>query len=346
MKSTATVTWITWRNYGTFLQAYALQQVLLRHGYRNYIISDASHVREPHLSWKQQLCLLLQGRYDWSRFAYERFKRRYLLIREPGDAPEVDVHICGSDQIWSPYLEFDPYYYLDFVRGKKIAYAPSTGTGFSTPEYRENVLRYLPSFAHLSARERCGAEMLSTLLQRPVETVLDPTLLLSGDEWRQLKRRVRRRKFLLCYFLTDQAWYVDYARRYADTHGLRLIVLATQPSYRRMADVFLHAGPSEFLSYIDEADMVLTDSFHATIFSILLQTPFACFKRFEDGAWRDQNPRVRELLGLLGLAEYLISPSHVEAVESLAVPPWEHVAAKLEPAKQHSLQYLIHAIEH
>ena len=100
--------------------------------------------------------------------------------------PEFDAFICGSDQIWAP-SSYNPHYFLDYVREpeKMIAYAPSIGLPQISDENVSNRIKYFTSrFTHISTRERQGSEIIGKLLGRTVETVVDPTLLLSKEDFR------------------------------------------------------------------------------------------------------------------------------------------------------------------
>lgn len=345
---TATVTWITYCNFGTFLQAYALQQTVLKLGYKNRILCD-KHIVEPKkpMSLRKYLGQLKKRLFIRSKTArlYSRFKKKYLLIERETSSLRLNkkyqIMLCGSDQIWSPYLKFEPYYYLNFFRGKKIAYAPSVGTTNWTDTYIKNIKNLLQDFASLSVREADSAVALSQELGCKIQTVLDPTLLFDGEEWKRriLPRDKRQGGYILCYFLTPNSWYIDYVHQYAQKQNKRIKIFDTHPSYSSIGEC-VFAGPREFLSLINAADEVFTDSFHASIFSILFHKRFTTFKRFADGGERDQNLRLYNLLSQLGLLEHFIGKDELAQVHTLSTPDYHKVDAKLAALRADSLAYL------
>lgn len=348
---TATITWIAYKNYGTYLQAYALQQIIKKLGHENHIIYDSHFARYApnEITVKQRIIeflkMVLKGKNHLTHFLYKSFARRYLKIDYnvksiEGLGNKYDAFVCGSDQIWSPYLEFEPYYYLGFPAKKKIAYAPSVGTSNVSEEYIKNVTPYLSQFNSLSTREFVGSEILARYLERPVKTVLDPTLLLSAEDWRRILKNLKDKDYLLCYFLTPNQWYVDAAKAYAEKYQLKLYIFATDSMYEAIADKMIYGGPREFLSYINNAKMVFTDSFHATIFSILFHKEFLTFKRFEDGKGKDQNARIYNLFESLGISSIFIGIKDVEEIHKQRINDWKVIEDKLSKLRKDSIHYL------
>lgn len=350
---TATVTWINYNNCGTYLQAYALQHVVLSFGYENHILNDAPHFIDPRPVWRKALSWL------WHKLVarpprvmrrvngcYARFSNDWLKIdRQTADLARVsnryDTFLCGSDQIWSPIIKpVNPYFFLYFTDKKKVAYAPSLGSTTASDEWRQVVQPLLQQFAHLSVREQQGAALLSEMLHRDVPAVVDPTLLLTADDWQPLcaERVVPDGcKYLFCYLLTNNPVYLDVVRRYAGQHGLELVLMGLHPEYEGQAGHVLWGGPSEFLSAVRHADVVMTDSFHATVFSILFKKQFYTFQRFKAGAWNNQNSRLENLLGKLAIKGRFVTDGNFDNV-----PPidYDKALALLEAERAASLRYL------
>lgn len=349
---TATVTWITYENYGTYLQAYALQQTLLKLGVDNHIIDDKRII--DTCMWKSKMIKAVNiflGRHNSSSY-YKAFKRKYLRVDNNfstlDDLNErYDAFICGSDQIWSPYLPFQPYYYLDFVKCRKIAYAPSTGTGYMTTEYKQAIKPLIERFSAVGVREESGKQMLSTFINKEISTVLDPTLLLTGSEWnRSIEGQSEKNEdYILCYFLTPNIWYMNYVKMYAQKHQLPIKIFATSKQYASYADECIYAGPKEFLSYIKGARKVFTDSFHASIFSIQFHKDFITFKRFEDGKGKDQNARIADLFHKIGLSSYFIGRESLKDVTRLLPPEYDKVDTCLNALREKSLEFLQNALK-
>lgn len=356
--NTATVTWINFENNGTFLQAYALQQAIKDIGHNNVILDD-QHIQDlnkvkPNLNYfLGRTIMWLKSIFHFSppsvssmtHSFYESFREKYLSIYDKDDfVNKFDAYICGSDQIWSPYLPFIGYYYLDFTTKKKIAYAPSTGTRICNEEYKRKVSPCLNSFSHISTREEAGKELLLQLTDKPVKVVVDPTLLLRREDWDKLVDKDIEKDYIFCYFLTHNNWYVTHAIEYARVNHLKLKIFYTVPTFYKYKSDVVFGGPKEFLTYIKCAKIVLTDSFHATVFSLLFQRDFITYKRFEDGGEKDQNARIYNLLIPLHLGERFVGENELHSVEDRKPINYESVRDSMEDYRIDSLNYLKNAL--
>ena len=360
---TATVTWITYNNYGTLLQAYALQKAIEQLGHENVILSDkeilqafrAAHPRKPRakkpaaepestgtrikrlLADPGRLHRIILARkdgahygmpYEASQHAFDLFRQQELKIREDvtGDSlaalnEEYDAFLCGSDQIWSLFEEiFQPYYFLDFVQKRKIAYAPSLGTDQIAPEKAEALKTLLKDFSALSVRESVSARQLTELTGRQAAWVADPTLLHDREFWTRFASEVpeRKKKYLLCYFLEHKAWYFDYARKLAKKLGLKLLLIPNKWDHLQHSCVVdAPVGPKEFVALFRDADYVLTDSYHGSIFSLIFEKEFQYLQRFEKGDPKSQNIRVESLFGYLGLKDRMVTKESRRSVPKM-----------------------------
>lgn len=353
---TATVTWITYPNFGTYLQAYALQQVVKHLGYENWILDDRRFVLLA--PWRACLgrikrWLLRKPQVKVINPAFSQFRQQYLQIdehwRDDADLNRrYDMFLCGSDQIWTPYArKINPYYFLGFTDKKKVAYAPSTGAPRFSDDYQAVVRPLLNRFSAIGVREKSCAEALSGFINQRVEAVLDPTLLLTEAQWKEMCAPINdaeKTPYLLCYFLTPNTWYLEYAKRESRQKGLRLKVFNTWPEAQSYGDDCLDVGPAEFLGYIRNAGKVMTDSFHASIFSILFHKDFVTFKRFQDGGERDQNARIADLFSDLGLSTYFVGEDRLNGVAQLSRPDYEAVERSLQRLRSHSIQFLRKAL--
>lgn len=351
---TATVTWITYRNFGTYLQAYALQQAVKSLGCENRILDDRRFVLSSPLRaflgrWKRRL--LGQPTAPANIAAYRDFRERHLQIDERWtDYADLnrryDLFLCGSDQIWSPYFKVNPYYYLGFTDKPKVAYAPSTGTDSLPDSYRRETKPLLDRFSAIAVREASAARAMSEYVDKEVRTVADPTLLLTAAEWEKVADPVGNADtpYLLCYFLSPNAWYMEYARAEARRLGIPLKVFYNRSEYRDYGDERLSVGPGEFLTYIRQATKVFTDSFHASIFSLLFHKDFVTFKRFEDGGERDQNARIADLFSRLGLSARFIGRDRLAEAAGLPMPDYAAVDERLSGLREESKGYLFEAL--
>lgn len=363
-KKTATVTWIKYHNFGTYLQAYALQQAVLSLGFQNEILDDSLIGNEKkkytlkrllkNLYFLIKKCILFKFYFQRksSVKSYRHFRNKYLLINEdilPLDlmADKYDMFICGSDQIWFPSEDiFSPYYYLDFTQKKKIAYAPSIGTSVYPEYFKFKVKPLLEQFSFLSVREKTGSDLLAEFVNKPVATVVDPTLLLKKSHWERFIRDIDKEEedYILCYFLTPNPWYLDYVKRFAARKNLPIKIFATHVRYVSWKNL-LFAGPEEFLNAVYKSTYFFTDSFHGSIFSILFEKRFYTFQRFKEDSQLNQNSRVRNLFRLLELDDYFLGINDLDKIDSLPFPDYQKVKMLLEQYRQESMTYLRNALE-
>lgn len=349
MKS-ATITWITYNNCGTYLQAYALQHIIKSMGIDNRIIDDSPVV---YNSWiKAKIIRILRNIRETKNstyYIYKKFAKSYLNIDRnyiiPKDLEKkYDIFICGSDQIWSVYLPFKSFYYLDFTNKKKIAYAPSTSTGLSTEEYIKNVKYLIERFDAISVREEDDAKMLSEFINKNIITVLDPTLLLTPNDWTRIEIPVYDSGYVICYFLTPNERYLNYAINYAKKNNKLLYIFSTDKTYANFGDKRIPSGPREFVSYIHHADKVLTDSYHASIFSILFKKDFTTFARFKESSDSNQNSRIENLFTKLNISFHFIREEELTKADEISIPDYDLVYQILDDEKAKSIEFLKNAI--
>jgi hypothetical protein len=270
--------------------------------------------------------------------------------------PEYDIYVCGSDQIWNPLIykenAFDPAFFAEFAKaGKKAAYAPSFGIDAIPGDKREQLKRYLDSFERLSVREKQGEKIIKEISGRKAVTVLDPTLLLTGEDWSGYSADPSyKRPYLLCYFITDGRKYSGYVKALSEKLGLPVISLCGS---RRVVSVtekaVLDAGPREFLGLFKNASFVCTDSFHGTVFSINFKRNFYCFESAQK-AEKAVNSRLHNILEKLGLLSRIFpQPMDMEEFNKRASGAAEaidytEVDRLLVKEREMSLDYLREAI--
>ena len=365
MLKTATLTWNSFYNYGTCLQAYALQRYILSIGYENSIIDDSTIITggEVHNSikkqskWRQRWTKLWQSFHSNYRafYKYQRvlcpavngfkstcLKIDYNIESVLNDTSVYDVYICGSDQIWNPTALVDSrrkFYYADFSK-KKISYAPSIGISFIPDEWKDKVKELLSSFTAISIREEAGRKVLQEMYQQKVELVVDPTLLLSKEEWSKvLPAKKRKENYVLGYILTPYQQFYKTARDYAHQHGLKFYLFMLNLEDYGQADRLISGGPFDFLRYVYDAEVVFTDSYHGTIFSTIFERPFYTFKRFSDDSPINQNSRIETLLGFMGAQDRLIDRNNAEIPDD-SIPDFIDIKARMQPLIEHSKDFL------
>lgn len=339
------ITWFAGTNYGTNLQAIALQRYLRNIGHDVNIVNfavDTSAIVQ--LTFFQKLT-------DWSNLMFriksqpDKYAMKYAIVKY-GDKIEkrnkqllsdveakccftdqihneselidclnkFDLLICGSDQIWNPNW-YHRFFYADYdeVKTKRISYGPSLGVNALLEEKIPEIKRSLSKFSAVSVREQKGADLIRPLMSSEPTVVLDPTFLLDAADWIKIfppkveEIRSEATKYVLSMFLTDNASHWKAARRFAKHKGLKHIVIPYCGfSYLQNADIRADAGLQDFLDLIRDAEYVLTDSFHVTAFSLIMHKQFYTFTRFKEDPHTSQNVRVRSILSIAGLEERLL----------------------------------------
>lgn len=317
-------------NYGSFLQTLATQKILEQLGHTSEIVDYVRADEEYHqvektllkqkpnwsgnflkravyLALRQPESILAGKKFESQRERLMNLTRRYSsyedLQRNP---PKADAYMTGSDQVWGPVSDgkVDDSYCLSFVpeNSRKFAYAASFGkTKFSEDTY-ELFYKYLSKYEKIAVREDSAVDLLSKLNLSSVQ-VLDPTLLLSQEEWKPYIGKRPAENYILIYQLHNNPDLGKYAQRLAKERGMKLIRIsaslhqfAREGSFRYLPDI------SQFLAYIKYADCMVTDSFHGTAFALNFNTPFVEFLPENNTASRNQS-----ILKLTGLTSRIVS---------------------------------------
>ena len=289
-------------NYGSLLQAFATQQVIENLGHECEIID---YIREDEFYAQHEKTLLAQ-KPEWNRNPV--MKAIYLALRQPEsiisgkkfeaekskylhltkryispealleDKPIADVYMTGSDQVWGPVENgtYDSSYCLSFTdeSDKKIAYAASFGRTEMTENNETFFKKWLSQYRHIGVREDSAVNILSRMGIDSVQ-VLDPTLLLDSVFWSKIARPIREKKYILVYQLHNDKRVGEYAAQIAKSFGLPLIRVSTSFHQIGREGRFVWCPDiAKFLSYIKNAECMITDSFHGTAFAINFNTPF------------------------------------------------------------------------
>lgn len=256
--------------------------------------------------------------------------------------------ICGSDQIWNPDYNV-PSFFLTFVTppAKSIIYAASIGKENLTKHQLRIYRKLMKNLDFISVREKSAQQLLkSKMPEYSIDLVLDPTLLLTTDIWTSLANKVDRinSKYVFCYFLENNVNKKNAVSKYAKENGYKLISIPyLHGKYciidDEMSDIKLDVGPIQFLNLIYNAETVITDSFHATVFSIIFNKRFRVFGR-QCGNY-DMNTRVITLLSYFGLSDCLIQPSELDK----EIIHYETKDEEFKKILKTSIDYLKNAIE-
>ena len=353
------VTFYHLHHYGAILQAAATQRALASLGWDcetiDYFVNQDIRILKPPTTpgraandaYNTLHYPALKRR--WQRF--EAFSKahlrltahRYESLAELREARlPYDLLVCGSDQIWNPVIfpdgRFDPVFFGSFSPLRKIAYAPSFGVPHIPEGMEEELKGYLDRFSHIAVRERQGRNIVRDVTGRDVPVVLDPTLLLTAEDWAALAAPPVRGAYILCYCIAPSGALEPYIRRLAQETGLPVVQLCgTRRKLHPKARLILDAGPAEFLSLFQNAAYVCTNSFHGTVFSVQFQRPFFTAVAPAELA-EPESSRTFSLLNRLGLTERIVGKGDTAGLSAL--PDWAAAGERLQTARQDSLRYL------
>ena len=361
-------------NYGGLLQAYALTNYLNSHGVdceqiswdfmdglkrdrnettsyksigrivKTFIISLIEHVNKKNQSKRM--------------IAFERFEKIiphsskvYTRDNIEESITEYDCFITGSDQVWN-MSRYNPEQFLCFVPTSrvKLSYAASMPDLKLTKEQKKIVCDHLKTFDAVSVREKITAEKLNEWSEKKVEWVLDPTLLLTALEWEKVARPYEiKDDYIFCYFLGGRKDIRHIAEEFAKKIGFKIATFShlgcTNVSDVMFGDYKIYdAAPDEFLSLIKNAKYVLTDSFHATVFSYIFKKKFFVFSR---AGQENTDSRITSLLEVFDEPERFCNGSRFNAAYLLSLKDKAvtEEGEKFVQMKEKSEQFLIDGIQ-
>jgi len=283
-------TYCSWRSYGSVFQSIGLKKALLSFDCESVLARIGKDVPEKLFSprtIKKFISLPFDAvNYGNRRKAYEKtveFIRLNLDIEEYTDyqslkenPPFADVYITGSDQVWNP-SKLSPQFFLQFVEDvKKISYAASMGNTKITDDKASIIKKYLKDFYSISVRENECRDLLADLTELPISVNTDPVLFLSADEWRKYEVAYNVKKpYILLYTIYWNPEMKEKLRRLKQRTGLPVYSIKTGMTRAYSDRSFYDVGPGEFLWLFDNAEYVVTTSFHGAVFSTVFNKKFA-----------------------------------------------------------------------
>lgn len=227
---------------------------------------------------------------------------------------KFDCFISGSDQIWKPNV-VQPAFVCQFVQpGKKcISYASSIAVTEYPEEYSRYMTKCLKKYSWISVREDNSKAYLEKILHRTVDVVVDPTLLINKSKWRNIEsKKLVREKYIFVYLLGQSRRQRMVIKKIAKKKNLKIVFLPHVEGKIRACDIgfgdieLFDVCLSDFLSLIDNAEVIYTDSFHAVAFSIIFGKEFYVFRRESMIKGGDTSSRISTLLNAAGISERLI----------------------------------------
>ena len=336
-------------NYGSILQAWALQSTLTELGYEaihiDYAPDKAEKVRNLLMSGNSPR-LILEGMRKKSatgkmRGGFDEFRQANIRTTAPCHdhaalkkaAADFDVLLCGSDQIWSP-VWLNPAYFLDFADKPKVSYAPSLGVQALPKKAKQRkIARLVKGFSAVSVREQEGAALMAQMTGAEPTVLPDPVMLVPREKWQGIMdESVPQGRYILCYFIGDNPAYWETVRAAAAEEGCEVRVIPRTEGARNAGfPLEEDVPPQRWLALINGAARVVTDSFHGAAFSAILNKRCSIVRRYREDDPESKNSRIDQLLRTLG-------------VSSLEDPDWAAVNANLARQAESAKAWLTHAI--
>lgn len=339
-------------NYGAVLQAYALQKTIENMGYENeyidFILNNPEKIKEfkranQILKIKKLFSpiKILNQRKRANKF--EMFRKRYMRISKNsyfGDramktCTQYDNYIVGSDQVWNFALTNNSKsFLLDFVPDKipKNSYATSFGVDNLSIEEKSIFQALLNRFDYISVREKEGREIIRDFLSKEVNLCIDPTMLLEKYDWEKIAVEPQNDKYVLIYAMTDTDSMVGFAKKIAQKEKLKIIAIGLKKKYKNVKNIY-SAGPEEWVGYIKNASIVITNSFHGSVFSLIFNKNL--YIEYLPEGWK-VNSRLKNLVNEYGLHDFVLSEKGVND----KTIDYKIVNMKLLKNKTISIEYL------
>jgi len=308
-------------NYGAVFQCYALQKYILNKGiqcetinYNNSVLKNRYSTNIFSNNIKQTIKKIRNYRFtknlnrSFEEFIKENIKlskSEYNEISINEANKEYDKFIVGSDQIWNLKLSGnDKNYYLDFVKdnNKKNSYAASFGITSFEKCQEKIIIDLLKKFKNISVREKHGIELINKLgIKNKVNQHIDPVFLLDKEQWSKFICEIKtKKKYILVYEITYTNNMMDFARNLAKKNNYEIIFVSGTNRKMKCATNKSNLSPEEFLSYLKNAEYIITSSFHCMAFSVIFNKEF-----YYDtpNAGNNTSSRLDSLAELLGLTQ-------------------------------------------
>ena len=325
-------------NFGSALQAIALSQYLKQNfefecvDVINYIPKRFKRISRLKNISGYGAKYFMHGLIRMSRF--EKTNKKYIsylkentsvskpiysMEKAKTEFGDYDYLIAGSDQIWNPDYNI-PAFFLNFGRKdcRKIIYAASIGKGQLSCLEKKTYSKLLEFPDYISVREDSAQKLISSITEKNVELVLDPTLLHQQEYWMKKAddSSLNHRNYIFCYFLNLTDEKVKSANDFAKKNNCEVIAIpylhneVEKYTEKLEGKLLSEVNPADFLNLIRNAEAVITDSFHATVFSIIFQKDFWCFGR--NAGTYNMNTRLHTLLGYVEMQDRLIEPDDLK----------------------------------
>ena len=290
-------------NYGNYLQNYAVKTVI-----DNLAGADAATIsfeKPAGKVWKNDIKYLIHritgfkhagNKEYWIKYPLNKKKRKKFMkfrdmyintepVESCSQLGSDDYYVIGSDQVWNPlWYPYSPLkrdmFLLTFAKPEqKVCFSPSFGLERLPEEWEDWFREHLSKFDMISVREDAGADIVKELTGKKATVLIDPTMMLCADDWRKISKKPKRidcdRPYILTYFLGEKSKRAeeDLKRLSSENNAVVYNLLDIRDKDMYMAD------PGEFVYLFEHAKLILTDSFHACVFSFIFDRPFLVYAR-------------------------------------------------------------------
>lgn len=334
-------------NCGSFLQAYALGDVLFNlTGVSPRYVDTAS--RSTRESFAKVMVRSILS-HDLRRIGYEKKRADnfeaalsdFKVISQETEFSDSDLLVFGSDEIWNlarPDMSHYPAFWGGGLHGGvRVSYAPATnGANLSSLDCLDDFCSNLENFDLISVRDPKSQSSVQAVIDREVQVVCDPTLLLDINVYRSIQEPSKLDKFILVYSYGRDMSREDITgiRDFADEQGLKLV---SAGYFLPWCDVNIPPGPFEFLGLMDKAEYVVTDTFHGTVFSSIYHKRFVSFAR--------TNSKVVEFLHGYSLNDHIVNDVSSMRERLLVESDFSSFDACCAEVRERSLAYLQRAVD-
>lgn len=314
------VTITSGQNYGNRLQNYAMQTILEELGHDVETIPQEGTL----LSTRQKLKLFVKkvSKYKYNKISrridsFKMFNKKHINFSKcimgtknfsQRANSKFDIFVCGSDQIWNPYIEKNQdEFYLTFAKKKKVAVAASFGVGHLEEGYKNKIKGALKDFYKISVREYEGIQIVNDLVNKEVVGLVDPTLVLTRKQWQDIEEKPKFdcSNYILIYLLGSyKKDFLDDLQNKVKYSGKNIVCLENDFSDLNISNTEeFSVNPSEFIWLIEHSCKVITDSFHAMVFSLIFRKDFLIIPR--DTKLGNMSSRFHTLESIFNIRNYI-----------------------------------------
>lgn len=355
------------QNYGNRLQNFALQETLKKFGvqadtikrltFRNVTGMDRVKLYIKNFV-KFFVCPKAITSFYIRKYKFYQFNKKYIhfsnyFLKDNHASDKLkdsyNFFICGSDQIWNPYIriaydDIENAFAVFAYDYQRISYAASFGISEIPEKCIEQYKRLINGMRLISVREVKGVDIVKKLTDKEAQLVLDPTMLLSKEEWIRIEKKPRwyeNEKYILTYFLGGRNGNVKrIINDISAKNNLKIINLEIEFLANNQVENsnYYTASPEEFIYLIHHCDFMMTDSFHGSVFSIIFEKAFGVFERKLTEKNNNMSSRIVSLLSMFGLQGCLNNIHILNKVD------YNEVKQILNKEKAKSIDYLLNAI--